>query len=350
MALKVVSEAKKKEPAKAAAPKKEPAVKAVPKVKDNPAAKHADPKKAAPAAAKAPAAAPKAVPKELPPVATKAVKEAEVVAGKVVKEAKVVEAGGKAVVMKKGDTSLLGETREAYRNFQFSWFQFAKKVKTVQDTDEWIKAGYENFKEYCLEEFPDVAYTTILKFIKVVDSMGQALDQRLIKSPSDGLPAFTTCYDFLTHQDRIPKDEVPKIRKAIIEGKLTRHEMMEKVEPFIQKGNAKDDKRRAAEAKKIDAAVASDVKPKSQKVVPIKPEQSPEAKAEVDALDEDGDLTPDIDKQVLQLLERVTYLNDNLPLITAALTTQSLPVVKLAEALEKLNEHCDKYLDKASEV
>jgi hypothetical protein len=342
MALKVVSEAKKKEPVKAVA-KKEPAVKAVPKAKVD---KHADPKKAAPAGLGGDGRQLLGDRLRRSGRGLCGVREAaEAVATKVVKEAKVVE--GKAVAMKKGDTSLLGETREAYRNFQFSWFQFAKKVKVVQDTDEWEKAGYENFKEYCLDEFPDVAYTTILKFIKVADSMGQALDQRLIKSPADGLPAFTTCYDFLTHQDRIPKDEVPKIRKAIIEGKLTRHEMMEKVEPFIQKGHAKDDKRRADEAKKIDAAVAGDAKPKAaaSKVVPIKPE--PAAKAD-DVLDVDGDLATDVDKQVLQLLERVKYLNDNLPIVTAAVTVQSVAVVTLAEALEKLTEHSDKYLDQAS--
>jgi len=318
MALKVVSEAKKTEkPLKVAKEKAVKAVKAAPPAKEEPSAK-----------AKAEVVkAPK----------TEAVK-AESKDVEVVKE----KAAPKAAAV----DSLLGEAREAYKNFQHSWFRFAKKVTQVQKAeDSWINAGYDTFKDYCVAEFPDVSYTTILKFVRVIESMGTALEARLTKTPEKKFPGFTACYEFLNVQDKLPKDEVPKIRKDVIEGNLSRRAVVDLADPAV-KSEAQENKRRAAEAKKIDKAVEKDAK-KAAKPLTVAPTEA--AQIQSDSVDVNADLSANVEDQIQALLDRVTYINDNLPLVTSALKKPTAKAVKLAEALEKLVERSDKYLDKVSE-
>lgn len=308
MALKVVSEAKKKE-----SPSK-PIVKAV--------------KVEKPAKAEKP---------------LKAVKSDEKSAKAEVVKAEVLPAEKKA-----SPEGLLGETREAYKSYQRSWFRFAQKVTEVQRSGAWAEGGYDTFKDYCLAEFADITYPTMVKFVKVIESMGPALEKRLTTVPEKALPGYTTCYELLLVQDKLPKDEVPKIRKNVIEGKLTREEVQQAAEPYVKKAEKKAEKNRIAEAKKIDRAVEKDVKAtaKGKALQVVAP---PEA-AKAEPVDVEGDLESNVEEQIQQLLERVTYINDNLPLVTSAIEKSSVRVVKLAEALEKLVEYSDKYLDKASDV
>lgn len=125
---------------------------------------------------------------------------------------------------------LRDQARDAYGRFQRGWFDFARTVTMVHDTKIWTELGYDSFKEYALEEFKDLDYTVIVKFVKIMQGyFGKAIETRIKKYPNAQLPAWITCYQLTIAEKNFSREDLPKLRKEVLEGKITRTEMVEKV-------------------------------------------------------------------------------------------------------------------------
>lgn len=229
------------------------------------------------------------------------------------------------------DAEKLRDTaRQAYGNFQKSWYEFAKVVATVSNNEVWTTLGHDSFKAYCAEEFRDFGYPTIVKFIQVVNNWGDAIEDRLKKNPKQVLPSYETCYTLTASQERFPKGEVPKLRKQVLDGKISVADMREKVAEV--KGTAD---------KKSDDATSRKIQKDIENAAPLSVKLA-EGKGVDDAVD---------------LIEgKVDFLIDNIPLVTKALggeVTEKL--VNLATKIQDklmdqvLNDFLDRVADIAEE-
>jgi len=221
---------------------------------------------------------------------------------------------------------LRDEARMAYGNFQKSWYEFAKVVAHIHNNDIWTTLGHETFKAYCQEEFRDIGYTTIFKFIQVVNSWGDAIEDRLKKNPHQLLPSYETCYTLTAAQDRFPKAEVPKLRKQVLDGKVTVRDMRERVADLRGESNRKDDD--AAE-RKIQKDL-DNAQPLSVKL------------SEGDGVDDACDV----------IEGKVDFLIENLPLFTKALKEPTEKLVALATKIQDVlvEETINPFLDRIGEI
>lgn len=221
---------------------------------------------------------------------------------------------------------LRDQARNSYLNFQKSWYEFAKVVAKIHDDDVWTALGYENFKAYCQEEFRDMGYSTIVKFIQVVKSWGKEIEARLKKDPNQFLPSYETCYTLTASEDKFDKAEVPKLRKQVLDGKITVRDMRERVASL--KGDVEKREDDAA-AKRIQKDI-DNAQPLSVKLA--------EGKGVDDAL---------------ELIDsKVDFLIENLPLITKALKEPTELLVNIATKIQDtlIDETLGEFLDKVGEV
>lgn len=223
----------------------------------------------------------------------------------------------------------------AYTNLQRGWFIFAKKISEIRANETWTEYGYESFKDFCLEEYPDVSFGTISKFISVIESWGTALEQRLLKSPDEPLPCFDACYELTVHAEKLPAEELPKLRKSILERKISRDEVRARLQEFRRKILPEKTAKRLDRELKVEEARA--------KV---------EAKAEIASLDVVQDVRSETGAE--QLLARIKLFIENLPALTKTLSEDSPKVIELAEFLrdnqERFNESIDAFLTRVEEL
>jgi len=125
---------------------------------------------------------------------------------------------------------LRARTRVTYSNFRRSWVEYAKAVAEMKRSEAWSDLGYESFKQFCTTEFTDLAFSTITKLVAVVeDNWASALEAKLKKDPNAILPSYETCYQLTAAQEKLPKAEVPKLRKAVLDGVFKQTALREKV-------------------------------------------------------------------------------------------------------------------------
>lgn len=255
---------------------------------------------------------------------------------KLVKEKKKAE--GKAVRVVSEAEKLQGEVRAAFRDFANCWFHFAKKIAKVKVDEVWKELEYDSFKAYCTDEFPTVPFSTICKFTAVVESWGTALEQKMLKTPEDPLPSYDACYEIAAAEDKIPKEELPKLRKSVLDRAITRVEVRERLRSFTNKAASGLLKHEKA---KLD---------KELKVAEKK--QKEEAKAITEDLTDVKDTKADTQAQ--DLLARAKLLFDNLGPLTKKMTEASPRVVELAEFLrdnhEKFATVVDEFLTKVEKI
>jgi hypothetical protein len=126
---------------------------------------------------------------------------------------------------------LVDMTRMAYSNFRSSWFEFAKSITEVHDSEAWNKLGHTTFKEYCLVEFSDMSYSTIVKFVSVMHShLGILLGSKVEKDPDAPLPAWETCYQVKIAETKLPEEEMPKLYRDVLDCNLSLNKVMKKIE------------------------------------------------------------------------------------------------------------------------
>lgn len=255
---------------------------------------------------------------------------------KVVKLVKEVEEKKKQLKVVSPGEQLCLDAKVAYRNFQGSWFQFAKKISEISKTDAWVDVRHESFKAYCLEEFPDMSFGVISKFITVIDSWGATLEARVLKSPNEPLPSYDACYDVAIVEDKIPKEELPKLRKSVLDRTITRAEVRERLRDLRKPHNipAKTDRKLDKELAKSEAQAKKALEDEAANLELVGDARS-EAQAE-------------------QLLSRLKLVFDQLPGFTKGLKEASPKVIELAEFLrdnnDKYNEAVESLMTRVEQI
>ncbi len=231
--------------------------------------------------------------------------------------------------------SLLTEARVAYKAFQVSWFDFAKKLKEIRDAEAWHASGQEDFTSLCREEFPDIPASTISKFIKVVEEFGPAMEARV--KGLKALPSYDALYEVAVNEKKIPKEDSMRLRKAVVDCKISVREVREVVRGLVSKKPTKHAESRE-EKKKV-----------RREEIGLKTEDA-EASDEDVEVDEKEEITSSIDKNADALLKLVRKLISDIPAITSSMKEGTAKLIELAEAMEELHVQNNEFLDKLETV
>lgn len=243
----------------------------------------------------------------------------------------------------KGSTAVVDpvieEVRRAYRSFAQTWLDFALKINAVSESEAW-KLHAETWSDFCSEEFPDITLGTISKFLRVAKDWGRALLEVRERRPDALLPTYEACYELSVHGDKVPKEELPKLRKDLLECKITRPELSRKLEPYRKPRVTRTHKFDREESKRIEKEIEKEVESRAEAVV--------DDKKMAHAIDRE--LASDIDATAVKLHDHVKYLVEHLPLLTSVVEKTTFNVVKLAEDAEKLQGLVEDYLTKIEKI
>lgn len=243
-------------------------------------------------------------------------------------EAEVVDSAG-----------LIEETRVSYRTFQVSWFAFAKNLKTIRDTEAWIAAGHDDFSSLCRDEFPAVPAATISKFIKVVEEFGMAIEARF--KTTKELPAYDALYEVAINEKKIPKEDAMRLRKAVVECKVSVREVRDVVRGLIS--DKKETKHTAGRLEK---------RKQRNEELGIKDAETKEVVASDEdvEVDENEAITSSVDKDADTVLKYIRFLISRVPAITESMSEGTNKLIELAEAIEEVQVPLNEFLDRLESV
>jgi len=238
-----------------------------------------------------------------------------------------VEDGGTVEIV----TELQDKAKQAYAKLGRSWFEFAALVTRIHDEDAWKEMGFKSFREYCVDEFKNLDYSTVTKFVKVIKNWGSVIEKRLEKDPEALLPSWDTCYTYTNSEEKIPKEEKGKIKKDILEGKVSASEIKSKVKELSEDESEKKSKKELEDIEKDVDGVEGD--------------------------DDDDDEVYEVTEEELVILikKHAMAIMDNLPLLREEISEEvSDGVVDLTDYLfntlaEKIEEFADFIEDFGSE-
>jgi hypothetical protein len=240
--------------------------------------------------------------------------------------------------------------REAYRQMQKNWFIFAKEIREIRDSHDHDIFGVESFQKLCEREFPLASYSTISKFIQIVEKLGDQIEVRL-KKDDYLLPTYETCYQLTTVESKIKTEEYSKLKKQILDEKITVKNFRDKLKDML--GVAKREL-----SAKIDHETEEYIE-KTQRELDeeLKADRGWEDEEEADDEDyeaEDVDLDEvDVETRsasaseatVVGLSSRIDYLIDNLPEFVEQIDTIDAPVKKLLKKLKELGGVIDETVE-----
>jgi len=230
----------------------------------------------------------------------------------------------------KAAEDLVSEVRVAYGNFRSSWFEFARAITIVHDSDAWNKLGHPSFKDYCLEEFTDMNYSTIVKFIGVMHGqIGRLLGSKVDKDPAASLPAWETCYQVQVAEKRLPEKEMPKLYKEVLDCNATLATIKEKIRKVGFKHEILKEKKETLKDEDVFNTDDGD-----------------------EVVDVEGEVIVDeIDEQAAFLIDVAKRLKKGLEALTEQVTSGTDKTVMLAEILyEKLIPIANAYIDKVEDI
>lgn len=234
----------------------------------------------------------------------------------------------------------VAEVRVAYRSFAQTWLEFALKIHTVSESEAW-KSYADTWSDFCAVEFPDLPLGTISKFLRVANDWGKALVEYREKKPDSLLPAYEACYTLSVHGDKLPKEDLPKIRKDLIEHKINKEELLRKLEPYRKVPAIRTHKFDRAESKRIEEEVTRDVTEMSEKVGVDDTRMAEKI---------DRELASDLNESAGRMLEKVKYIVEHLPLLTSVVEKTTINVVNLAVEAEKMQSLVEDYLTKIEKI
>jgi hypothetical protein len=254
---------------------------------------------------------------------------------------------------------LIDKARDAYGSMQRSWWEFAKVVSEIKEKEAYIPMGYHNFKEFCEKEYSSLSYSVIHKFTMIVERWYDAIEGRISKDAEYQLPSYESCYIVgAIKEDAAPKEEISKLRKAILDNKITQQALRDRLKEIIAK------KRHEA----IDPVITEDYEKSlvedlaDDEELQRQMDDLDDSDDETDFLDEpeeseDDDFEIDEDDSESEdpasgLRNRVAYLLDNLPAFQSTLKKGKISdeTIELAEELQRLEKVIGKFLDKMENV
>jgi len=215
--------------------------------------------------------------------------------------------------------------RKYYGQIHISWFMFAKTLREIR-TNNYFKQP--SFKDYCEDEFPSMHFSTIVKTLKVVEKWGSELETRIKKSAKK-LPAYESCYQLITAEDKIPKKDFVKLREDILEGRLGYNALRDKLKKIIDK--KKDELR-------------EEIEDEMKSTEEIETELLDEIE---DDLADVSDYDSKVETIIAQSGAKVEFLSEHLPMLlkcssNGAEITDEL--VSFAEDLEELSSKINDFL------
>ncbi len=116
----------------------------------------------------------------------------------------------------------IDEARRQYGNMQRSWWGFAVAIHEISTSRAFIDAGFDNFKEFCVEEYPSTNYSTMLKFVSVVSCFQDAIEDSLEEDPDFLVPSYEACYTVSTLYGKdLPNKEVSTLFNDVLESRVS---------------------------------------------------------------------------------------------------------------------------------
>jgi len=257
-------------------------------------------------------------------------------------ETAVVEAktrGAKANVSPRvpDELGLRDEARKYYGEMQTSWFNFAKSLCKIRDTEAFKEYGKKTLKEFCLDEFPSMHFKVILKLMHISESWGKEIESKIEVNPAYRLPAYESCYSMVTAEKNLPKPEAAKLKGEVLSGEMSYHKLRDKLKEII---SGREKKIRFRSEAEVEAELVDVIK-------------TDDLDAETAELEKEIGIGPgpqQFKAKVAQIRTRIEFLDDQIPSLWNELEANSdlltEDVVDVARALEDLTPKINDFLIK----
>ena len=132
-------------------------------------------------------------------------------------------------------TEVLEKARDLFSQMQKSWWEFAKLIHAIKESETYQAKGFDTFKEFCEEDYPEMHYKTILKFCSIVENWGKSIDSKIAKNEEYALPAYEACYAVISlKEDDLPKEDISKLKRDVLEKRLSYHRLREKMKELLE--------------------------------------------------------------------------------------------------------------------
>lgn len=225
-----------------------------------------------------------------------------------------------------------------YRKMQISWFEFARCIFGVHSSDAYLEYGYENFKEFCINEYKDLDYNIILKFVHIYKEFGKNIEDKLKAKADQVIPSYNSFYELVTAKKKLPSPALTKMKKDLFDQKLTyralRADIKEQTSSILETEEAKV-KNQEKMVQGEEASLAKTLKEKNPEIK--------EAKATADDAKEfvGGEESGELGLVGISAINKARTTMD--AIITGGKTTED--AIEFANVLEEFMNDIDKFLN-----
>jgi len=252
--------------------------------------------------------------------------------------------------VKERGRDLIVVARNHYGNMARSWWQFAKAVALIKESRSYEVEGHDSFKEWCQKEYPTINEKTLLKLSLIVEEWYEPIENRLEKDEAFKLPAYESCYRIVSAKDRLPAAEVSRLKKELLDEKLSFHTLVEKIKT---KAKPKDNDFSRVHPDVLEKSLVADL---SNDELDTDYDDANLDNTDIEDADDIFEMSSSAPKKNLDLVgriqARVDYLNDNLPALLDSddLLQAEEQIVKLAESLNTTLDLSEKLFTKLEEI
>jgi len=262
------------------------------------------------------------------------------------------------VVKDKESKKALEAGRDSFRKMQESWFYFGKAVHAIYQGEHFRAIDEDlSFREYCEQEYKSISYSNIMKMVNIVEDYGELIESRMKKDSAYKIPAYDDCYYVVMANNRedLPKEEVSKLKKDILDGKLYFLKLREKFKELISAHSKKTREEVVASAAELEKRLVKDIEGEDldafdEEDFTSDDDEDETESEELEDIDEDEDA--DLKSAIAATQARVDYLNDNLRDLLKRVEAEgaSDEAAELCERMDKLYGNIDKFLVKYEEI
>ena len=249
---------------------------------------------------------------------------------------------------------LVKDAREQFLSMQNSWWSFAKVIHQIRETEA-FRAVADTFKDYCSKEFPTMNYETMTKFCSIVASFQDNIDHRIEKDPEYSLPAYESCYRLTTlKSDVVPKEEITKLKKAVLDGKMTYASLKDRIKEVLSKAKDRTIKDIEVRAERVEEQLLKDLGDEGFYGEDDESLFDDPVTEDVDA--EEEEITVISNRNVKAIMAnisaRVSFVRDNLPHLTKSLDDIKISddLINFAEEIQDSMTIIEDFLNKLEEV
>lgn len=130
----------------------------------------------------------------------------------------------------------LEKAKEAFQKMQKTWWEFAKAIYEIRETKTYESVGYETFKDYCEVEFASTNFKSIMKLIKIVETMGKSIEAKIAIDKSYPPPGFDICYEISKKKaEIISVEDLSRLKRDALDKNLSYHKLRDRVRELLEK-------------------------------------------------------------------------------------------------------------------